>query len=185
MFPRRTIKKPTLSTGPRTDAGKATSSKNSLRHGLASGRLLIAGEDPEEFALLLKNLLEEWSPATQTEQLHVENMARHQWLVERACQLQSRLLYANDVSELPPSFTLLIRYQTTNERAFIRAQKVLEAMQQTRKQQAAKPQEEFVSQNNLLPKSATQRDLEFPTGQAPEPAQIPEIAPKVAHQGAS
>ncbi|MCU1257860.1 MAG: hypothetical protein JWO80_745, partial [Bryobacterales bacterium] len=32
------------STGPRTEAGKSRSSQNALRHGLASGRLIIEGE---------------------------------------------------------------------------------------------------------------------------------------------
>jgi hypothetical protein len=37
------------STGPRTAAGKAISSQNALKHGLASGRLIIEGEDPADY----------------------------------------------------------------------------------------------------------------------------------------
>ena len=177
------------STGPRTIMGKARSSQNSLRHGLASGTLLIHGEDPEEFALLLQGLIDEWSPATPTEKIQVENMARHQWLVERACLLQSKILTTVDVAALPPSFAVMLRYQTTNERAFVRAQKTLEAMQQTRKQQDAPPETEFVSQNPFLFKPLPPRDYEkdlemlrkLRADRDPKPAS----SPKVATQGAS
>ena len=163
-------------------------SQNALRHGLASGTLLIPGEDPEEFAQLLKGLIGEWAPATPTETLHVENMARHQWLVERACLLQSKLLAKADVTELPPSLAVLLRYQTTNERAFVRAQKTLEAMQQTRKQQDAPPEEDFVSQNPFLfrplPPRDYEKDLEMLRKLRDERAPQAAPTPKVARQAA-
>src|SRR4051794_39457172 len=37
------------STGPRTDAGKASSSKNAMRHGLLSEASTLPDEDPAEF----------------------------------------------------------------------------------------------------------------------------------------
>ena len=54
-------------TGPRTPEGKAISSATSLKHGLASGRLIIPGEDRDDFEALLNDLVAEHAPATPTE----------------------------------------------------------------------------------------------------------------------
>ncbi len=180
MLPQPAPEKRKTATGPRTQAGKAISSKNAIRHGLASGTLIMPGESQADFDALLQGLLEEWSPATQTERLHVENMARHQWLVERACRLQGELLAVSDVSALPPSFAVLLRYQTANERAFVRAQKTLEAMQDLRKQQ-------FVSQNAEMP--ALPFFVPPPRDYAKDLEMLRQLreerAPKAARQGAS
>ena len=132
--------KQNASTGPRTPAGKAASSQNALRHGLASGTLLIPGEDPAAWNSLLAGLLEEWTPRTPTERLLVEDLAKHHWLKERALHLQSEALAACAPGTLPPDFALLLRYQTTNERAFTRALHALQALQRQRR--------EFVSQTH-------------------------------------
>ncbi len=139
------------STGPRTAAGKSVSSQNSLRHGLASGALLIPGEDPQAFKALLNNLLAEWDPATPTERLLVENMAKHHWLVERSLRLQSQALATiTEPGTLPDSFAVLLRYQTTNERAFSRA---LKSLQELRKLNA-----EFVSQKQHAGQNANEAE---------------------------
>ena len=71
------------STGPRTDTGKLASSRNSLKHGLASGTLIIAGEDPAEFDALLESLLADHQPASATEEMLVHEIARSLWLAQR------------------------------------------------------------------------------------------------------
>jgi len=50
------------STGPRTAEGKAASSRNGLSHGLCAEKLMLSGEDPEEFLMLLKKPLRYLSP---------------------------------------------------------------------------------------------------------------------------
>ena len=71
------------STGPRTAAGKAVSSRNGLKHGLfsrslsESGRLL--GEDPAELDTLLGDLLERYQPRGREEELMVDCMATVWW----------------------------------------------------------------------------------------------------------
>jgi hypothetical protein len=37
------------STGPKTNAGKALSRMNALRHGLTAHKLLVNGESPQDF----------------------------------------------------------------------------------------------------------------------------------------
>ena len=46
-----------LSTGPKTEAGKAAVSQNAASHGLSSGSFtLLPHENPEEFNQLLESL---------------------------------------------------------------------------------------------------------------------------------
>ena len=131
--------------GPRTQAGKAASSKNSFKHGLASGRILIEGEDPAEFEALVADLEADYQPATETEALLVHDLAKFHWLADRAIRLQAVAFAASALPEMPASLNVLIRYQTTNQRAFQTTLKSLQALQKERK--AAVPQSgEFVSQ---------------------------------------
>jgi len=123
---------PTHATGPRTKAGKATSSQNSLKHGLASGTLLLPDEDPAAFEAFHQSLIADQAPNGATEELLVQDMAKHHWLMDRAIRLQSEALQSDDM----PKFALFLRYQTTNHRAF---HKSLTALQLIRKQ--------FVSQS--------------------------------------
>jgi hypothetical protein len=98
--------------GPRTDAGKAASSKNSFKHGLASGRILIEGEDPAAFEALVADLEADYRPATETEALLVHDLAKFHWLADRAIRLQAEAFAASAWPEMPASLNVLIRYQT-------------------------------------------------------------------------
>jgi hypothetical protein len=98
--------------GPRTRAGKAASSKNSFKHGLASGRILIEGEDPAEFEALVADLEADYRPATETEALLVHDLAKFHWLADRAIRLQAEAFAACAWPEMPASLNVLIRYQT-------------------------------------------------------------------------
>jgi hypothetical protein len=98
--------------GPRTQAGKAASSKNSFKHGLASGRILIEGEDPTAFEALVVDLEADYQPATETEALLVHDLAKFHWLSDRAIRLQAEAFAASAWPEVPASLNVLIRYQT-------------------------------------------------------------------------
>jgi hypothetical protein len=102
------------STGPATEEGKARSGRNNFRHGLASGQLIVPGEDPAEFEALAQGLFNEHQPATTTEENLVLAMAQHFWLGQRAIRLQNEAFASGgSVSQL----SLLLRYQTSNQRA--------------------------------------------------------------------
>jgi hypothetical protein len=81
------------STGPRSAQGKLASSRNSLKHGLAGGTLLIPGEDAASFEALRDALLQEHQPANQTEALLIYEMAQSYWLTQRAIRLQNECLH--------------------------------------------------------------------------------------------
>ena len=154
--------------GPRTQAGKTASSKNSFKHGLASGRILIEGEDPAEFEALVAALEADYQPATETEALLVHDLAKFHWLADRAIRLQAVAFAASAWPEMPASLNVLIRYQTTNQRAFQTTLKSLQALQKERKlaeqtDAGSKTQRtsEFVSQP---PVQATEENDECPIG---------------------
>lgn len=109
------------STGPKTEAGKTTSSKNNFRHGLSGAFVILSWENADEYDQLLDGLRDEHQPATPTEALLVERMAQHWWIGQRALNLQ-QLCFHKDAPMVNPGtekeFALYLRYQTTHERAF-------------------------------------------------------------------
>ena len=109
-----------LSTGPKTETGKAASSHNRIIHGLATDRTafsLLPHESPEAYNELLLAFQHEHRPETQTEKVLVEGMARHHWLRDRAEWLETSC-FQEDGSLDEKRLALFMRYRTTHERAF-------------------------------------------------------------------
>ena len=80
-----------LSSGPKTEVGKAASSSNRLSHGLShpGAQFLIQKHESEEaFLALLASLILEYQPSGGTEAILVNRLAEHQWLRLRAMRLQ-------------------------------------------------------------------------------------------------
>jgi hypothetical protein len=137
--------RPGHSTGPRSIQGKATSSRNSFKHGLASGQLIIPGEDAAEYESLLNALLDEHQPANTTEEMLVRELAQSYWLMQRAMALQNDAFTATAVNT--KQLTLFLRYYTTYERVFHRT---LNALMRLKKEAARAEKErirQFVSQS--------------------------------------
>jgi len=72
-----------LSTGPRTDEGKARSSQNSLKHGVFAKTIVLPGESQEEFDALLAGLRKDHKPEGETESNLVRGLAEIQWRLNR------------------------------------------------------------------------------------------------------
>ena len=81
-------------TGPRTDAGKATSSLNALKHGLCSERTVIAGEDPAEWDAFREEIVRTFSPHTFLERELAERVALQMWRQRRAARYEAELVAA-------------------------------------------------------------------------------------------
>jgi hypothetical protein len=124
------------STGPKTPDGKAKSSLNRLSHGFAANTLVMPGEDPEQLRCLLQDFITEYHPATATEQILVEKMATSHWLSLRAFRLQGESFVSHKLrcepSLFPKDLPVLIRYQTTADRAFHKAHNELVKTQKQR-----------------------------------------------------
>jgi hypothetical protein len=82
------------STGPRTEAGKAISSRNALKHGLTSQTTLIPGEDPVVYQCFSAGMLDAYQPLNIQETAHVEELTDVQWRLRRASRQEARILSA-------------------------------------------------------------------------------------------
>ncbi|HET7108783.1 MAG TPA: hypothetical protein VFI38_18355, partial [Candidatus Acidoferrum sp.] len=81
-----------LSTGPRTEDGKARSSRNAVKHGLTSKHLVIAPGEEEEFAELHDSLFAQLAPEGPLE-MGLFNMLVHAaWQLERFRALEAQLM---------------------------------------------------------------------------------------------
>ncbi|MBP1772656.1 MAG: hypothetical protein H6P99_1819 [Holophagaceae bacterium] len=71
-------------TGPRTPAGKVTSSQNALRHGAYSEALGLLLESPEDYRKLREGLLSTLHPLGHLEESLVDRLASLWWRMNRA-----------------------------------------------------------------------------------------------------
>jgi len=81
-----------VSTGPRTAAGKAVSSRNALKHGLLSSQILLEHEDVEELKALREGLYADLQPVGTLEEVLVERIIASAWLHRRALQAETALM---------------------------------------------------------------------------------------------
>jgi hypothetical protein len=129
-----------LSTGPKTEAGRAISSQNRTTHGLARHNgafVLLSSEDPIGFESLKASLAEEHQPSTETESILINTMAESHWLANRAQTLQNTCFdpQSGQITDAQ-TFSLYLRYQTTHTRAFHKCLNTLVKLRaETRKQQ--------------------------------------------------
>src|SRR6202022_2471118 len=94
--------------GPRTREGRIKCSKNSLKHGLAAGKIIIPGEDPAEFEALVADFEEDYQPETNIEAVLVHDLAKFHWLKERAIRLQQQAFFTVEAMD-PRHLSLMIR----------------------------------------------------------------------------
>ncbi len=108
-----------LSTGPKSEEGRAVVSQNRWRHGLSGAFAILPWEVEADFTKLTTDLRAEHKPSTPTENLLVDRMAQHHWLMQRALTLQGGCFSDSlPLCDLQKDLALYLRYQTTHERAF-------------------------------------------------------------------
>jgi hypothetical protein len=123
-----------LSSGPKTEQGKAVSSHNGISHGLSGAFMVLSWEDQGEFNRFCCHLIAELSPTTVIERDLVEAMAQHRWLVKRAVFLQDRCFALDDLHcEQEKRLALYFRYQTTHERAYYKAFQQFQKLREQRR----------------------------------------------------
>ncbi len=139
------------STGPKSDAGKAASSKNRLSHGLCSEDLLVGNETASEFNQLLASIRKAYDPATEEEKILTDQVAQALWRYNRALRVESEVISEAmaDQSRFPKEEPCLMsefaladrtmpvervnRYVVSFERTYLRAVKLLQLTQKTRR----------------------------------------------------
>ena len=82
------------SGGPRTDAGKLASSKNSLKHGLFTQVTVLPGEDADSFRQLFDGLVELFEPTSLLEVCLVEKIAVSLWRLRRLVAWETAVEYS-------------------------------------------------------------------------------------------
>jgi hypothetical protein len=133
------------STGPVTPEGKAAVSQNRRIHGLAGRFTVLAWENAADFEALAQSVHAEYNPNTDTEQRLANSLIQHHWLKERALQLQEQLIaQSEDPTNVDSKkLSLLLRYQTTHERSYYKAERELQNLNKAKR----KEQIGFESQN--------------------------------------
>jgi hypothetical protein len=111
-----------LSTGPRTDAGKARSSQNALSHGLTAKVPLIRPEDQDEFAKMHAALLHEIDPQGALQLILFQELVGAAWNLRRVSVLEREL------DLLDENYDRLARHKVRFERTFHRCHKELKTL---------------------------------------------------------
>jgi hypothetical protein len=79
------------SNGPITPMGKSTCSRNALRHGLYASDIALTSENPEAFAQVLAEYMDEYQPQGPTETSLVEQIAIAQFRLYRSWTTETAL----------------------------------------------------------------------------------------------
>jgi hypothetical protein len=100
------------SGGPRTEAGKARSRMNALKHGMTARSTLLPGEEAAEYEAGRRHLHADCAPRTTLEAIMVDRIARDRWLSDRA-QLSAEARRAYNVRHAPVDQALAQTQQVT------------------------------------------------------------------------
>ncbi|MCC6393715.1 MAG: hypothetical protein IT167_24165 [Bryobacterales bacterium] len=127
------------STGPKTEAGKAASSRNALKEGFSASFAIVAPEDRQCHDEFLVNLREELQPQGVQEEDLFRRISLASWNLRRIEKLTLALYEEQGLDPLasddPATVTKLERYtrhQTLNERSYYRGIKHLRLLQNSR-----------------------------------------------------
>jgi hypothetical protein len=132
------------STGPRTEAGKAVSRMNGLKHGLDARLIVIDGEDAEDFNALRDGLFRDLAPSSPTELILAQRLAVSAWRMRRAVHMEAILFDEEEREDSPVAQVFHSDYQRTrtidnagryearNERSFYRALQHFERLRAAR-----------------------------------------------------
>ena len=133
-------------TGPRSNAGKETSSRNSTTHGLACGTFfLLPGESEEEYNALAQQWRDEYAVLPESPALAslLDTLIKADWVQKRAfnsyCKSETALAMAEishasqeEITEIFKRLQLTLRYKTSLENSFQRAFRAIEAFRKSR-----------------------------------------------------
>ncbi|MGA2577025.1 MAG: hypothetical protein ABSH24_13475 [Bryobacteraceae bacterium] len=152
------------STGPRTPQGKTISSRNSLVHGMTSGKFLPPDADPQEFFQLLDQFRTRFQPFDEVEDALVERLVAAEFKMRSVRYMDAGLFhYQAETNPMPEqfnkagrsnslawafhgdsayynSFSKLMRYEGFLQREFSRALRALSMLQADRRARLAEPE---------------------------------------------
>ncbi len=163
------------STGPKTDAGKAKSAQNALRHGLTAAAVVIHDEREEDFAAFHAEMRETLAPQDPIAEHLAERVIVCAWRLRRVTRAEAQVMNEHATPRVSygmnsitidgsiingPQIMSLSRYETALERAFHRDLEMLERWRARR----PRPAEKYETKPNLL--SAPSGDRHEPAPEA-------------------
>ena len=189
------------STGPRTPQGKTISSRNSLVHGMTSGKFLPPDADPQEFFQLLDQFRARFQPFDEIEDALVERLVAAEFKMRTVRYADAGLFrYQAETNPIPAdrnkdghinplawafhadsvaynSFNKLVRYEGFLQREFSRALRELYLVQDERRARFAEAEAEAAAHEAETPPPNPKTEKTNRT-QFPEPSGAPNrVAP--------
>ena len=82
----------TLSTGPTSPEGKATSARNAISHGLTAAHCLLPSEDPAELAAHLQSYRDSFNPQDHQSLEMVAQLADLRWRLQRVPVFEAQVI---------------------------------------------------------------------------------------------
>ena len=95
--PNDAVNIPPTSTGPKTEAGKAKSSRNAIRTGLYAARDFVRPDEEEEYAQTLIKLMDELTPEGVMEQTFATEIMGATWRLRRCRLVEEAFSYIDDL----------------------------------------------------------------------------------------
>jgi hypothetical protein len=190
------------SHGPKTPAGKRTSSRNALKHGLTSQIVVLATEDQAEFDQMREEYHADLVPVGRVEFDLVDELVAAKWRQRRCCYLETNILslqmdeyrktqfgrshldkdlpaYAFiSISDKHTCLADLSRFESRYRRSYEKALKDLLTLQKNRRQTESneEPATEIENLQNEPNSAANQGDAPV-DGSAPLPPDSPATYP--------
>ena len=111
-----------LSTGPRSEEGRQTSSRNATRHGLTSKAVVLPWEDRAEYDALHASFLKDHPPTSELEEELLRAMVDAWWRLQRARRVETEFLIdreaaLSDSGNGPSGDTALVLLFTDEEQS--------------------------------------------------------------------
>jgi hypothetical protein len=158
-------------TGPRTEAGKSKSSRNSIRTGLYAARDFVRPEEEEEYAQTLIKLMDELTPGNSVEQTFATEIMGATWRLRRCRLVEENFSSIADLNFDPMIDERTEKQQKSVDRARAQSHLILRrSLDELRKLQK-------VLESPLRGESRTIKEQiadQFPT---PKPAPTPDAGP--------
>ena len=143
-------------TGPRTEAGKAKSSRNSIRTGLYAARDFVRPEEEEEYAQTLIKLMDELTPENSVEQTFATEIMGATWRLRRCRLVEESFSFLDDLDLDPMIDEKTEKQQKSVDRARAQSHLILRrSLDELRKLQKGRTiQEQLADHKDLKPAPA-------------------------------
>jgi hypothetical protein len=153
--PNDAVNIPPTSTGPKTEAGKARSSRNAIRTGLYAARDFVRPEEEEEYAQTLIKLMDELTPENSIEQTFATEIMGATWRLRRCRLVEENFSSIGDLKFDPMIDERTEKQQKSVDRARAQSHLILRrSLDELRKLQKVRTLQEQIADQLPTPKPA-------------------------------